>query len=237
MPTLYRAARVADADLTGWLDDAAVRVEGGLVDAVLAARELPTDAATTHHLHDLGEVSLLPGFVETHVHMHYPSSLDYRDIARPEPVERMLIRATANMRRLLLSGATTARDTGSRDDVALAVRAALRDGIAPGPRLLVTGAPITTTGGHYWFLGAEADTTDEVVRRIRERKRLGVVVRQVGCRQRRRCGMPVAVNERLALFGQLNLHILGGGLQHNRAVGDRQHLVEARARLGAIVIL
>jgi len=84
MPTLFRAARVADADLTGWLEDAAVRVEGGLVDAVLAARELPTDAATTHHLHDLGEVSLLPGFVETHVHMHYPASLDYRDIARPE---------------------------------------------------------------------------------------------------------------------------------------------------------
>ena len=141
---------------------------------MLPARELPSDATTAHELHDLGDVSLLPGFVETHVHMHYPASLDYRDIARPEPVERLLIRATANMRRLLLSGATTARDTGSRDDVALAMRDALRDGIAPGPRLLVTGAPITTTGGHYWFLGAEADTTDEVVRRVRERKRLGV---------------------------------------------------------------
>ena len=102
--------------------------------------------------------------------MHFPSPLDYRDIARPEPVERLVIRATANMRRLLLSGATTARDTGG----ALAVRAALRDGIAPGPRLLVTGAPITTTAGHYWFLGGEADTTDEVVRRVRERKLLGV---------------------------------------------------------------
>jgi imidazolonepropionase-like amidohydrolase len=174
MSTLFRAARVADAGLTGWLDDAVVRVEDGLVDAVLAARDLPTDVATTHELHDLGDVSLLPGFVETHAHMHYPSSPDYRDIARPEPVERLLIRATANMRRLLLSGATTARDTGSRDDVALAIREALRDGTAPGPRLLITGAPITTTGGHYWFLGAEADTTDEVVRRVRERKRLGV---------------------------------------------------------------
>ena len=50
---------------------------------------------TTHEVHDLGDVSLLPGFVETHVHMHYPSPLDYREIARPEPVERMLIRATA----------------------------------------------------------------------------------------------------------------------------------------------
>lgn len=174
MPSLFRAARVANADLTGWLTDAAVRVDGGRIDAVIPARDLPTDATATHELHDLGDVSVLPGFVETHIHMHYPSSLDYRHIATPEPVDRLLIRATANMRRLLLSGATTARDTGSRDDVALAVRSALRDGVAPGPRLLVTGAPITTTAGHYWFLGAEADTTDEVVRRVRERKRAGV---------------------------------------------------------------
>ena len=56
-------------------------------------------------VHDLGDVSLLSGFVETHVQMHFPAPLDYREIAQPEPVERMIIRATAAMRRLLLSGA------------------------------------------------------------------------------------------------------------------------------------
>ncbi len=55
---------------------------------------LPSDAGETSEVHDLGDVSLLPGFVETHIHMHFPSPLDYREIARPEPVERMLIRAT-----------------------------------------------------------------------------------------------------------------------------------------------
>jgi imidazolonepropionase-like amidohydrolase len=170
----FIAARVADPGLTAWVAGATVLVEDGVIQAVIGSGERPSDLPETHEVHDLGEASLLPGFIETHIHMHYPSSLDYRDIARPEPVERLLIRATANMRRLLLSGATTARDTGSRDDVALAIRSALRDGVAPGPRLLITGAPITTTGGHYWFLGAEADTTDEVVRRVRERKRLGV---------------------------------------------------------------
>jgi len=169
----FLAGRVANAELGGWLPDHAVLVDDGSIRAVVPRSELPSDAASTREIHDLGEVSLLPGFVETHIHMHFPSPLDYRDIARAEPVERMLIRATANMRRLLASGATTARDTGSRDDVAFAVRAALRDGVAPGPRLLVAGAPITTTGGHYWFLGAEADSTDEVVRRVRERKKLG----------------------------------------------------------------
>ncbi len=173
---LFLAARVARPALDGWLPETAVLVAGDRIEGIVAQAELPTDAGVTHEVHDLGSASLLPGFVETHVHMHYPSSLDYRDIARPEPVERMLIRATANMRRLLISGATTARDTGSRDEVALAIRSAIRDGVTAGPRLLVAGAPITTTAGHYWFLGAEADTTDEVVRRVRERRGLGVDV-------------------------------------------------------------
>ena len=56
------------------------------------------DIAATHEVHDLGDVSLLPGFVETHIHMHFPAAPDYREIARPEPVERSLIRATAAMR-------------------------------------------------------------------------------------------------------------------------------------------
>ncbi|MBM4436716.1 MAG: amidohydrolase family protein, partial [Actinobacteria bacterium] len=75
----------------------------------------------------------------------------------------------------------TARDTGSRSEVAFALRAALRDGVAPGPRLLVTGAPITTTGGHYWFLGAEADTADEVIRRIRALKKLDADAIKIMC--------------------------------------------------------
>ena len=173
---LFLAARVARPALDGWLPDAAVLVVGDRIEAVVGRAELPSDATATYEVHDLGATSLLPGFVETHVHMHFPAPLDYRDIACPEPVERMLVRATANMRRLLVSGATTARDTGSRDEVALAIRSAIRDGVTVGPRLLVAGAPITTTAGHYWFLGAEADTTDEVVRRVRERRRLGVDV-------------------------------------------------------------
>ncbi len=171
---IFLAARVAEQGMDAWRENAAVLVRDGLIEGVVDRGQLPSDASTAREVLDLGEVSLLPGFVETHVHMHFPAALDYRDIARQEPVERLLIRATAAMRQLLLSGATTARDTGSRDEVALAIRSAVRDGVIPGPRLLVTGAPITTTAGHYWFLGAEADSTDEVVRRVRERKKAGV---------------------------------------------------------------
>jgi imidazolonepropionase-like amidohydrolase len=139
-----------------------------------SAEDLPSDIGSTHEIYDLGDASLLPGFVETHIHMHFPAAPDYREIARSEPVERSIIRATEAMRRLLLSGATTARDTGSRMDVALAIRSAVREGLIAGPRLLVVGSPITTTAGHYWFLGGEADTTEAVVAGVRERKKAGV---------------------------------------------------------------
>lgn len=177
--SIFLARRVANEAVTGWIENAAAIVADGRFESVVPGSTLPSDVSQTHEIHDLGDVSLLPGFIETHVHMHYPSAPDYREIARPEPVERMLIRATSNMRRLLVSGATTARDTGSRDDVALAMRSAIRDGTAVGPRLLVAGAPITTTGGHYWFLGTEADSTDEVIRRVRERRKLDVDVVKV----------------------------------------------------------
>ncbi len=170
---LFLARRVADPGLSGWLADHAVLVHDGRIEAVVPTADLPSDASTTRETHDLGDVSLLPGFIETHIHMHYRAAPDYREVARLEPTDRLLIRAVGHMRDLLRSGATTARDTGSLDEVALAVRSAIRDGVAPGPRLLVAGAPITTTGGHYWFLGAEADTTDEVIRRVRERRKLG----------------------------------------------------------------
>ena len=105
---LFLAARVANRQLGGWLDDHAVLVDDGRISDVVPRASIPSDVEGTLEVHDLGDVSLLPGFVETHVHMHFAAPLDYREIAHPEPVERMIIRATAAMRRLLLSGATSA---------------------------------------------------------------------------------------------------------------------------------
>ncbi len=174
MRQIFLGARVADAGLAGWLEDGAIIVDGATIEAVVPRSDLPSDVAAASVIHELGDVSILPGFIESHVHLHFAAGADYRDLARPEPVERMLIRATGHLRDLLLAGTTTARDTGSRSEVALGIRDAVRDGTTPGPRLLVAGAPITTSAGHYWFMGGEADTTDAVIARVRERGRQGV---------------------------------------------------------------
>lgn len=153
----WRAARVANAALDGWLPDHAVAVEGRRIRDVL-----PADQAPAEQTIDLGDVSLLPGLIEAHTHIPCPPRVDAFDIISEEPAQRGLLRAAAAVGTALRSGVTTMRDLGARNDVVFAIREAIADGVIPGPRLLAAGAPITRTRDHCWFWGGEADSPEEV---------------------------------------------------------------------------
>ena len=160
MPTerhFYRAARVANTQLDGWLPDHAVGVERGRIIDVLPTADAP--AAETI---DLGDVSLLPGLVEGHTHIPCPPRVDAFDIISAEPNEPALMRAAHAVGLALRSGITTMRDLGSKNEVVFAVRDAIASGVIPGPRLLASGAPITRTMDHCWFWGGEADSPEAV---------------------------------------------------------------------------
>jgi imidazolonepropionase-like amidohydrolase len=171
--SVYQARRVANPDVSGWLPDHAVLTSAGRITAVVPSRELPRDAAETHRVHDLGDVSLLPGLVDVHSHMHCSATPDAYQLVTTEPLERQIVRAAANVRQVLLSGVTTLRDLGSKNEIAFPVRDAVRAGVIPGPRLVLAGTPITTTAGHCHMFGTEADTLDQVVVAVRRQKKLG----------------------------------------------------------------
>jgi imidazolonepropionase-like amidohydrolase len=171
--SVFKARRVANSTVSGWLPDHAVLTEGERIRTVVPARELPGDVGATHQVHDLGDVSLLPGLVDVHAHMHCSATPDAYHLVTTEPHEALLLRAAANVRTVLLSGVTTLRDIGSKNEVAFPIRDAVRRGVIPGPRLILTGTPITTTAGHCWMFGTEADTLDEVVAAVRRQKKLG----------------------------------------------------------------
>ena len=171
--SVYTARRVANAETSAWLPDHAVLVEAGRITGVVPARELPRDAAGTHRVHDLGDVSLLPGLVDVHSHLHCSATPDAYHLVTTESHDRLLLRAAANLRAVLLSGVTTLRDLGSRNEIAFPLRDAVRAGVIPGPRLLLAGTPITTTAGHCHMFGTEADTLDQVVVAVRRQKKLG----------------------------------------------------------------
>ncbi len=68
-----------------------------------------------------------------------------------------VIRALLRARESVEAGVTTVRDLGGRDYVEMAVRRAVHEGWAPGPRILAAGKAICMTGGHGWWIGREAD--------------------------------------------------------------------------------
>ncbi len=169
------AKRVANAEMSGWLPDSAVRIVEGKIDSVLPISSLPSDVSETSGVLDLGDVSLMPGLVDAHCHMHCSATTDAQKLALEErdDIQRLTMRAVSAMRKAVLAGTTTVRDIGSRNEVAFAIKQAIKDGAIPGPRLLVAGTPITITAGHCWFFGTQADTVDDVAKAVRNQVRQG----------------------------------------------------------------
>ena len=73
----------------------------------------------------------------------------------------------------LSRGVTTVRDCGGLAEVIIPVAQAVRDGLLMAPRVVTAGAPLTTTGGHCWFLQNEAEGEAAVRRAVRRMHKAG----------------------------------------------------------------
>jgi imidazolonepropionase-like amidohydrolase len=112
---------------------------------------------------DLGDVTLLPGLIDAHVHLVFDPPANIVEQMAADDDETLLGRMRKHAQQALKAGITTIRDLGDRDYLSLSVRDA-------GPELLVSGPPITTPNGHCWFLGGAAagvaDLRDAVKQRL-----------------------------------------------------------------------
>lgn len=125
---------------------------------------------------DLDGCTLLPGFIDTHVHLCLDGSPDPMAVVEKEPVPLLSLKAADFARRTLMAGVTTVRDMGGGYGIDLVLRDAIRSGVVQGPRMLASGKLICMTGGHGWPLGREADGPDEVRKASREQIKAGVDV-------------------------------------------------------------
>jgi len=102
---------------------------------------------------DLGDVTLLPGLIDTHAHLVLDASTDPAGHLQAVTDEALLAEARLAARQALDAGVTCVRDLGDRSY--LAVRLRQETGARPelGPDIVPAGPPITVAGGHCWFLG------------------------------------------------------------------------------------
>ncbi len=116
---------------------------------------------------DAGGGALLPGLIDSHVHLCLEPTPKGVERVATEPTARLAIRSATAAKRLLDAGVTTARDMGSREGVAIEVAAAQRSGWMIGTRVLAAGRGITPPGGHGWMIGVEAEGPDAVRAAVR----------------------------------------------------------------------
>jgi len=120
--------------------------------------------------------TLLPGFIDCHVHFCLDASADPITSSMREPLPLTTLKAAKFARQTLMAGVTSVRDLGGKDGIDLTIRDAIRSGLISGPRMLASGQIICMTGGHGWQIGREADGPDEVIKAAREQIKAGVDV-------------------------------------------------------------
>ncbi len=153
------------------LEHATVVVEGERI--VKVAKGNPGLAGDARKIPMDGGV-LLPGFIDSHVHLCMDASPDPMTSALSESPTMTVLKAANAARQTLLAGVTSVRDMGGKDGIDLGIRQAIQCGLIPGPRMLASGKLICMTGGHGWQVGVEVNGADEVRRAAREQIKAGV---------------------------------------------------------------
>lgn len=179
---VIRAGRLIDGLSPDPIPDAFVLVEGDRITRV--GRGLPPGGA---EVIDLSDCTVLPGFIDCHTHVCF-NPRDGKDPVLNRSMAYRALQGAAAARASLDAGFTTLRDMDSEGAgfADVAVRDAIREGLIPGPRLLVSTMALSITGGHMNLSGlapeidarlpqlaAITDSVDDMVRAVRQQVKYG----------------------------------------------------------------
>ena len=143
---VLKAARVIDGTGAQPMQNGHVVVQGEIIVAVVQSLSIPKGA----RLIDLGDATLMPGFIDAHTHLigrplgepgwEISSVRDYAGYGA--------IRGVLNAEKTLLAGITSVRNVGADQFHDMALRQAIDEGHARGPRMQNAGYGLGITGGH-----------------------------------------------------------------------------------------
>jgi imidazolonepropionase-like amidohydrolase len=137
---------------------------------------------------DLGDMTLLPGLIDMHVHLGYDIDPGFVYRSLKESVADDAFRSARNARNTLMAGFTTVREAGSRDFLDVSLMRAVENGFVKGPWIFPCGHGIGITGGHSDDIGYQpgilerepefgiADGPEECLRAVRYQIKHGAKV-------------------------------------------------------------
>ena len=143
-PVVVKAARLVDGRGGAPLAPAMVLVDGDRIAEVGARLAVPPGARVV----DLGDVTLLPGLIDLHTHLTDKAGVHWEEALVTTTPGQAALWGAVNARTTLLAGFTTCRDMGPTwPYVDVDLRRVIEEGGLPGPRLLVSGNYVSSTGG------------------------------------------------------------------------------------------
>jgi imidazolonepropionase-like amidohydrolase len=143
-PVVIHAGRVLDVKTGKLLSDQTLVIEDGKIVSVGASANTkpPVDAVRI----ELPNATILPGLIDAHTHLTMDPKFGYEQLGLSIPRETLI--GARNARLTLQAGFTTVRNVGAAGYSDVALRDAINAGDVPGPRMLVSGPPLSITGGH-----------------------------------------------------------------------------------------
>src|SRR5712691_1345679 len=172
--TVIRAGKLYDPIAGRMLDRPVIVITGNKIESVSNGKRDSISGAT---LIDLGDATLLPGFIDVHTHLTFDAGGGgYEGLGISSP--RAALIGAKNARLTLLAGFTTVRNVGAEGYADVALRDAIEAGDVIGPRMQVSGPPLGITGGHcdsnllpfefHYSAEGVADGPEVVMHRVRE---------------------------------------------------------------------
>jgi len=171
---IIRASRLFDPTSGRMIDHPVVVISA---DKIQSLSEDKAAVSPTTRIIDLGNATILPGFIDVHTHLTMNvGGGGYEGLGVSIP--RAALIGAKNARLTLLAGFTTVRNVGAEGYSDVALRDAIDAGDVLGPRMQVSGPPLGISGGHCdnsllpseFHHSAEgvADGEQAVMHRVRE---------------------------------------------------------------------
>jgi len=167
--TVIKVKAVIDGTGAPPQENAAVVVEGASIKSVLPQGQLRLPEGMPARTLEFPNGYLLPGLIDAHAHLMFGVyGATYEEVIENDSDQIMLLRAAKNARTHLHCGVTTMRENGARNRITFDLREGALRGYVTAPRLLLSGRPVTVTGGHFFWCNQEADGVEGVRAAVRQ---------------------------------------------------------------------